>query len=443
MTEIPFIIIVTGVELLLLATVAGAVLSDLWILPSDATMAPQALLTQMHNALWRVVIACVVLLAVVVAAELLLRTANMSELPLGQAYTEIDTVLFRTHYGFLWLVRAGSLLGLAVAPLVYWRNPASRIASGCALLILIIIVTSFSASGHAGDDGVLSTATIANSLHILGALLWGGGIIAFTFFLLPPLSRGRESTRTLLAVAGLRLSSLAGIGLGLTILPGIYNAWRLVGSWHGLWTSLYGQLLVAKIILIVGMIGLGAIHRYRYVPSLQVHAGRPRPTSLIPFSGFLGLVEGDTLITRFRRSLLLEALLLVAVLTMAATLSQQIPPAHAEHNHMSGQARTETGSRILSTLPVQYQTTDRTQKRIHNSRNSLSAIRHGGLVEQFHPMAHRQRGTGLHMQLATDIGRCNQRRTAGLQGLYLGIQELLGKFWLQNGIGAGRTAAQM
>lgn len=363
MLEIPFIIIVTGVELLLLATAAGAILSDLWILPSAATMAPQPLLTQMRKTLWRVVTASVVLLAVFVATELLLRSANMSELPLGQAYTEIDTVLFKTHYGFLWLLRAGALLGLAVTPLIYWRNTASRIASASALLILIVIVTSFSGTGHAGDDGILSTANIANSLHILGALMWGGGIIAFTFLLLPPLRRGGESARTLLAVAGLRLSTLAGIGLALTILAGIYNAWHLVGSWHGLWTTLYGQLVLAKIILISGMIGLGAIHRYRYVPSLQVHAGRPRPASLIPFSVFLGSVENDTLITRFRRSLLVEALLLVAVLSMAATLSQQIPAAHMKHHHMSGQTHMETGTGTPSVLPMRYQTPGHTQNR--------------------------------------------------------------------------------
>lgn len=350
MSETPIIVIAISVELIVLTTAAGAVLSDLWLLPSPPAGTLQPLLTQTRNTLWRVVAACVMLLVVAMAAELLLRTANMSGLPLTEAYTEIRTVLFKTHYGFLWLWRAGALLGLAVTTLFYWRNAASRIGLGSALLILIIIVTCLSASGHAGDDGMLSVANVANSLHILGAMMWGGGIIAFTFFIMPLLTRGREPDRVLLAAASLRLSTLAGIGLGLTILPGIYNAWHLVGSWHGLWTTRYGQLLITKIMLITGMIGLGAVHRYRYVPSLQVNAGRPRPATLLPLPRFLGLAGGDAIAMRFRRSLTLDAILLAAVLGAAAMLSQEMPAAHAQHHHMAGQARTETSTMISSTL---------------------------------------------------------------------------------------------
>jgi putative copper resistance protein D len=350
MSETPIIVIVISVELIVLAAAAGAVLSDLWLLPSPPAGTPQPLLTQARNTLWRAVAACVTLLVVAMAAELLLRTANMSGLPLTAAYTEIHTVLFKTHYGFLWLWRAGALLGLAVTPLFYWRDAASRIGPGSALLILIIIVPCLSASGHAGDDGMLSVANVANSLHILGALMWGGGIIAFAFFILPPLTRGRAPDRALLAAASLRLSTLAAIGLGVTILPGIYNAWQLVGSWHGLWTTRYGQLLMTKIMLIAGMIGLGAVHRYRYVPSLQVNAGRPRPATLLPLPRFLGLARGDALIMRFRRSLTLEAILLAAVLGAASTLSQEVPATHAEHNPVAGQVRTETRAMISSTL---------------------------------------------------------------------------------------------
>ena len=97
MLENPAIIIATGVELVALATITGAVLGDLWILPAPASADPQRILIKLRLALWRVLGLCAIVLVVSAAAELLLRTASMSELPLRLAYTEMSTVLFKTH----------------------------------------------------------------------------------------------------------------------------------------------------------------------------------------------------------------------------------------------------------------------------------------------------------------------------------------------------------
>ena len=90
--------------------------------------------------------------------------------------------------------------------------------------------------------------------------------------ILPGLLPDRQaSTQALLAASSLRLSRLA-----VMLLSGIYNAW-----------SLFGRLLVAKIILVGDMIALGAVNRYRYVPSPLVQAGQPQPRSVLPIPHFL------------------------------------------------------------------------------------------------------------------------------------------------------------
>jgi putative copper resistance protein D len=339
MLENTSIVITTGAELTVLATATGAVITDLWLLPPPLSGDSQPLLARQRLALWRLLGLCVMVFAAAAAVELVLRTASMSGLPLRQAYTEIDTVIFKTHYGRLWVWRAAAALALMIIWLSQRRHSAALSPPLGVLLAVIVIVVSLSAAGHGGDDGMLSTANIANTLHILGALLWGGGIVAFALVILPMLKRSPEPAQALLARSALRLSTLAGVALALTIVPGLYNAWSLVGSWQGLWSTRYGQLLIVKIILVAAMIALGAVNRYRYVPSLQIQAGHPPPHPWLPLPGFLRPSGARASGIHFLRSLRAEALVLLAILGMAAALSQEMPAAHGEHHGTAHHAR--------------------------------------------------------------------------------------------------------
>jgi putative copper resistance protein D len=207
--------------------------------------------------------------------------------------------------------------------------------SMAALAALTAIAATLSASGHSGDDGLLSPANIANSLHVIGGLLWGGIIIASISVIFPFLLRAKEPLRELAAVVSLRLSTLAGAVLAVVLLPGLYNAWLQIGAWHGLWATLYGRLLVAKIALVGGMIILGAVNRYRYLPAIQRHAGHPEPRILLTLPRYFRASDEATSIPSFRRTLQVEGLLLIAVLTLAAALSQQTPAIHINHEHMA------------------------------------------------------------------------------------------------------------
>ena len=335
------IAVTIGGELIAIAVITASAIGDLWLLPYPEPLDTRLPLSQARDTLWRLMGPGVILLAMTAALELLLRTASMSELPVHRAYTEIGTVMFGTHYGRLWLWRAAAVLCLAIIWLIQWRRGGrERFFPVTAMAAVIVIVISLSASGHAGDNGMVSAENIADSLHILGALAWGGAILAFALVILPALTRGdASSARAVLASSSLNLSNLAGIALVLTILPGIYNAWSLVGSWHGLWTTLYGRLLVAKIILVAAMIALGAVNRYRFVPWLQLQAGRPRPRTLIPLPRFMRTSANGAAVASFLRTLRAEALLLLAVLGLAAALSQEMPAAHAEHGAMPQHVR--------------------------------------------------------------------------------------------------------
>lgn len=342
MLENPAIAVVTGVELIILASATGAVASDLWVLPSEKIAGPQQALAKMRIRLWQLLGLCLSAYTLCNAVDLVLRTADMSDLPVPQAFPEIGTVLFKTHYGQLWLWRTTALLAAWIAWGMHRRQSSPRVMSTAAFIALTVIALTLSASGHAGDDGILSLANFADWLHILGAFLWGGGVLATAAIIFPILLRAQQPAHELAATAGLRLSTLAGIALGLVLISGLYNAWLQIGSWHGLWSTLYGQLLVAKLILVTGMIALGAINRYCYVPALQRHAGRPEPHTLFSLPRFLRASNDSASAAHFLRSLWVEALLLLGVLILAAALSQQTPAAHAEHDDMPGHMHSDT-----------------------------------------------------------------------------------------------------
>ena len=177
-------------------------------------------------------------------------------------------------------------------------------------------------------------ANLANSLHILGAFLWGGGIIATVAIIFPLLLHAPTPVREVVAIASLRLSTLAGTALGLVLIPGLYNAWLQIDSWHGLWSTVYGQVLMAKVALVMGMIVLGALNRYLYIPAIQRHVGRPEPRMLFTPPRFLRIRDETTSVPHFFRSLRVEAALLLGVLILAAVLSQQTPAVHVEHENM-------------------------------------------------------------------------------------------------------------
>lgn len=332
MIDNPVTVAVTAIEVVILAAAMGAVAGALWILPAgNNTSSPQNP-PHLHRRLSTLLGLCLIALTFTSLAGLLLRTASMSELPVWSAFPALGTVLFKTHFGELWLWRAAALLALWIIWALQRRHLSARGLSAGAFLALAAIIFTLSGSGHLGDDGLLSLANLANTLHIIGAFLWGGGIIAMMVIILPALLRDRTAARELIALTSLRLSTLAGIALAMVLVPGIYNAWLLVGSWRGLWENLYGQLLLAKIVLAGAMAGLGALNRYVYVPAIQRHAGLPEPRILLPLPRFMHTHDDAGSPRHFLKSLRVEAALLIGVLAFAAALSQQTPAAHDEHD---------------------------------------------------------------------------------------------------------------
>jgi copper transport protein len=171
-------------------------------------------------------------------------------------------------------------------------------------------------SGHPSTQGPRGVFFPADVIHVLGASVWVGGI-ACLLIALPAATRrleGPQRTRLLLATLA-RFSPLAlacAIAIALT---GVVQAYIDVRSIHGLLHTTYGLLVIAKVVLLVALIGLGWVNRERVIPSLK------RLASAAGSPGRGGVVA--------RRTMRGELALMVAVFGVTAALVSYAPPIDA------------------------------------------------------------------------------------------------------------------
>ncbi|MDR7599315.1 MAG: copper resistance protein CopC [Armatimonadota bacterium] len=135
------------------------------------------------------------------------------------------------------------------------------LAGGAALLG--ITVTS-----HAWAVGPLAAAV--DWLHLAAASVWVGGLACVAVLL--SAARPRDSTAPILRA----FSRWAGYSLAVVAATGAYAVVLHVPSWDALAATGYGRWLVAKILLVAVLVGLGALNRYRLLPRLEVARGTLR-----------------------------------------------------------------------------------------------------------------------------------------------------------------------
>jgi putative copper export protein len=202
----------------------------------------------------------------------------------------------------------------------------------------LIVAMTESASGHASDAGDLSMAEFMDWFHLVAASVWGGGLFVLAIVIFPKIVEPGDLATLFIAVAAARFSRIAGIAVGIIAVTALYNAWFYVGSYEALWKTHYGLTVIAKIILFLLLIILGAFNRYSSVPLLQHWAGiSPDNRGIINrianrlFARFLRNQNGYRIAIRFMCSVRIEAFLIIGVLLCAALLRHEVPARHHAH----------------------------------------------------------------------------------------------------------------
>lgn len=298
--------LVTTLLNLAVAVLMGASTSRLW-LGRDASSWAAVRRRPVRKA--AVVGAVVTLLANV--ATLWLESAAMAEVPVRQAASATVSMLTSTHLGLAWSIGMVGLLAAAGAALV----PEDR-SMGPALATMLALALFWytrSMASHASSDGDFSVRLLADWAHLCLISLWVGEVmIAGAIILRTSGSLSSNDRRARAAYVG-SLSSSATIALSGIFVTGIYAAWRSIDGWANLFGNPYGNILVAKVLLVGVAAAMGGFNRLFVVPPWLARESA-------------GDVADEIFPARFKRVLCVEAVVLLAIVALAAWVASTSPP---------------------------------------------------------------------------------------------------------------------
>jgi len=189
------------------------------------------------------------------------------------AATEWDavwSVLSDTTFGHVWIVR----LALMIVILSATRFGAASTANGHrdihTPLLAGLLLASLAGVGHTqqNDGPAWLVHSGADSVHLLAAGAWLGGLLILGFVLVPSRASPACDPRVTEDVL-LRFSGMGYIAVALLIASGAVNSWYLIGSVDALVGTAYGQLLLVKLCLFTSMLALAASNRFWLVPALR------------------------------------------------------------------------------------------------------------------------------------------------------------------------------
>lgn len=188
-----------------------------------------------------------------------------------------NVVRIGSRFGDIWNFRMMllALVGAIFAASIYYRNtnPATvRPFWHANMWGLALVVGSFSAVSHAAGSLLWPWIAIAfDWLHGIGAGLWVGGLMALILVLpaaLKPYSG--DERRAALSAALRRFSRLAVACVGLVITTGVYSSLNWITTPDDMTRTTFGGTLVFKVLLVAGLLVLGAANHIALRPERYV-----------------------------------------------------------------------------------------------------------------------------------------------------------------------------
>ncbi|MCQ4083177.1 FixH family protein [Streptomyces sp. RB6PN25] len=297
---------------------------------------------------------------------------------LGQLQAAVETKEGAALISRLLLLAAAALF-LSVLFGAYTRreDPEERrdLALGLSIggaVIATGIAATWAMSEHASVGIQPAVAMPVDVLHLLAMAVWLGGLVALVTALYRTTAIERAAVRRFSRIAFGCVCALVG--------SGIYQAWRQVGSWHALFTTEYGQLLIVKIGLVVLMLGTAAISRRWTARLADAQHGAPaepetepqpvhaeattaedperaaqlaRQRAALAAGRAKKLRDADPARGGLRRSVLTEAAIAVLVLAVATVLSGSEPGRAVEESIAAsgGAAGGAAGGPVLLSIP--------------------------------------------------------------------------------------------
>lgn len=164
---------------------------------------------------------------------------------------------------------------------------------------ILVLLASFTFDGHTVTEGNRWITGAVDMVHVVAGSIWAGGVVAFAVVLW---RRHRRSHRLNALELAVRFSVIAGAALAAAGVAGTVLAAIILDSVSELWTTPWGQLLIAKFIAVAAAASLGTYNHFVVIPWLHDHPA------------------DDTRSIKLRNTATAEAALLVIVVTITAFL---------------------------------------------------------------------------------------------------------------------------
>ena len=156
-----------------------------------------------------------------------------------------------------------------IASLVALRTARNTVVRPLAAMALAGIGLSLAVTGHAATASPQWLTRPSVFLHGIGVAYWVG---AFA----PLIAMAARPKPVLLPVLN-RFSRIAIAAVGLLVLTGLILAVVQRGSFEALIETRYGLILSAKLVLVIGLLALAALNRFRLTPALAANLTKTRP----------------------------------------------------------------------------------------------------------------------------------------------------------------------
>jgi putative copper resistance protein D len=225
----------------------------------------------------------------------------------------MGTVLLGTTFGKVWITHL-----VLVAVLAIFASVGRKHSSVSLTLLSGTVLAGLAGVGHTqtqdGSDFWVHTAT--DGVHLLAAGAWLGGLVPLLAILSRSNVQSGAEINTIRVL--MRFSGMGYIAVAALLATGTINGWYLIGSVWRMPTSLYGQLLIAKLGLFSLMLLLAATNRFRLVPALAASNDGE---------------HGAASLSRLRSHIIGEQLLGLLVIAIVSVLGTQAPLSGRRESH--------------------------------------------------------------------------------------------------------------
>jgi copper resistance protein D len=273
----------------------------------------------------------------------------------GAALPSLETLLrylTLTQIGKAWLWRECYGAGLVLIVISLLRGEAKLTGVRLLVFLALPLLASRSLTSHAvaaKEDRTLAVAV--DAIHLIATGFWGGGLLALFW----TLYRGTKKLSLPLPWAAevvRRFSLLAIVSVAAVLVSGLYQSWIQVGTPRTLFTTDYGQVLLVKLVLFLGMLALGTLNLLSTKPRLlrATHENREEFSTVKKALTRIGAESSLALLIFFVTGLL-------TALPPGIHAVHQVALANPSHNESTpGQLAPAEGASVKILLPVAGQT---------------------------------------------------------------------------------------